>query len=85
MITDVTMAVLSNTIEYIKTPGAFVKDNAFILDFLRNCDAATYEKIKLHNAKLKQQSEIKPLKIKCVSCSYDYEQEFSLNTSDFFG
>jgi hypothetical protein len=83
-ITEVTMQVLSNTIEYIKTPSAFVDNNNFILDFLQNCDKNIYEQIKIHNAELKQQTEIKPLKIKCIACSHEYTQAFTLNTSDFF-
>jgi hypothetical protein len=83
-ITDVTMNILSQTIEYIKTPSAFVDQNEYILDFLRNCDKNVYVQIRDYNATLKQQTEVRPLKVKCVSCGHDYEQQFTLNTSDFF-
>jgi len=83
-ITDVTMDILSQTIEYIKTPSAFVDQNEYILDFLRNCDKNVYVQIRDYNATLKQQTEVRPLKVKCVSCGHDYEQQFTLNTSDFF-
>jgi hypothetical protein len=83
-ITDVTMNILSQTIEYIKTPSAFVDQNEYILDFLRNCDKNMYVQIRDYNATLKQQTEVRPLKVKCVSCGHDYEQQFTLNTSDFF-
>lgn len=84
-LTDTTMKILSHTIVYIKTPSAYVDDREYILDFLRNCDKDTYIAIRDFNAKLKEQTEIKPLNIKCVSCSHEYEQPFTLNTSDFFG
>lgn len=83
-ITDTTMKVLSHTIEYIKTPAAFVDNNEFILDFLRNCDKNVYIQIRDYNGKLKQQSEVKPLKVKCIACEHEYEQQFTLNTADFF-
>ena len=83
-ITNTTMEVLSHTIEYIKTPAAFVKENEFILDFIRNCDKNVYTQIRDHNGMLKQQSEVKPLKVKCVHCENEYEQQFTLNTADFF-
>lgn len=83
-ITDVTMNILSKAIEYIKTPSAYVDQNDFILDFLRNCDKNVYIQIRDHNAMLKQQTEVRPLKIACVSCQHEYEQQFTLNTSDFF-
>jgi len=75
---------LSRTIEYIKTPNAFVERNDYILDFIQNCDRKTYELIRDHNAKLKEQSESKPLKIKCINCNHEYEQPFTFNVSDFF-
>lgn len=84
-ITDVTMRILSNTITHILTPSAFVAEKEYILDFLKNCDRDTYVAIRDYNANLKAQSEIKPLKIKCIHCQHEYEQQFTLNTSDFFG
>ena len=79
------MKILSQTIVYIKTSSAFVDQNEYILDFLRNCDRNTYVAIRDYNTALKEQTEIKPLKIKCVACGHDYEQPFTLNTTDFFG
>ena len=83
-ITEVTMQVLSNTIEYIKTPTSFVDKNEFILDFIRNCDKNMYITIRDYNGELKQQSEVKPMKIKCIHCEHEYAKPFTLNTSDFF-
>ena len=84
-ITDLTMKILSQTINYIKTPIAFVEDKAFILDFLQNCDKDTYIAIRDYNASLKSQNEVKPLHIKCSDCGHEYDQQFTLNTADFFG
>jgi hypothetical protein len=84
-ITDVTMRIISQAITHIKTPSAFVEEREYILDYLQNCDRDTYIAIRDYNANLKAQTEIKPLKIKCMHCQNDYEQPFTLNTSDFFG
>jgi hypothetical protein len=84
-ITDITMRILSQTITHIRTPDAFVEEKEYILDFLKNCDRETYIAIRDYNANLKAQTEIKPLRIKCVHCQHEYEQPFTLNTSDFFG
>ena len=83
-ITDTTMNVLSHAISYIKTPTVFVDNQDYILDFLRNCDKNMYIQIRDYSSSLKQQSEAKPLKVKCIHCEHEYEQAFSLNTSDFF-
>jgi hypothetical protein len=84
-ITEVTMRILSNTVTHVKTPNVFVEEKEYILDFLKNCDRETYIAIRDYNASLKAQTEIKPLKIKCIHCQHEYEQQFTLNTSDFFG
>ena len=83
-ITDLTMKILSQTITYVKTPAAFVEDKMFILDFLQNCDKDTYVAIRDYNAELKSQNEVKPLHIKCHDCGNEYDQQFTLNTADFF-
>jgi len=84
-ITDVTMRILSNTVTHVRTPSAFVEEKEYILDFLKNCDRETYLAIRDYNASLKAQTEIKPLRIKCIHCQHEYDQQFTLNTSDFFG
>lgn len=84
-ITEATMKIISNTIEYIDTPNARVEEVTYIDDFLHNCDGSVYIAIRDHNAQLKNSTELKPLKIKCVNCSNEYEQPYTLNASDFFG
>lgn len=84
-VTAFTMDLLSNAIEYIQTPTAKVVDKTFILDYLQNCDKTAYIEIRDNNTALKSQTEIKPLHVKCIHCSNEYEQPFTLNTSDFFG
>lgn len=85
IIGEITLYTLAKSIQYIKTPNAFVEKLEYIEDFLRNCDRLTHEKIKNYSLDLKKSSEIKPLKIKCIHCDHVYEQEFTLNMSDFFG
>lgn len=85
LVTETTMKVLSKTISYIKTPTAFVDSQEYILDFLKNCDKNIYETIRDYNNELKIQTQIKPIKIKCMHCQHEYDQPFSLNISDFFG
>jgi len=85
LITELTMQLLANAIEYISTPTTRVDENEYILDFLQNCDKDSYTKIKDYHAKLKEDTTIKPLQLTCTSCSHKYEQPFTLNTADFFG
>jgi hypothetical protein len=84
-ITDLTIKILTSTIEYIKTPTVTVTEKEFILDFLNNCDKDTYVIIRDTNAKLRAAAELKPLDIKCTNCGNEYKQPFTLNPTDFFG
>lgn len=84
-ITILTMEITSKTIEYIETPALRVDNYEFVLDFLKNCDRNQFAAIRDHNTKLKASSDIKPIDIKCVKCSHEYTQVFTLNPSDFFG
>jgi hypothetical protein len=84
-ITEITMQVLSKTIAYIKTPSAFVEQTEYILDFLRHSDKNMYALIRDHNSKLKEDSSLKPLDIKCIHCQHQYQQNYTLDTSNFFG
>ena len=84
-VTELTMKLLSNAMEYVSTPTIQVTEKEYILDFLRNCDKTAYTNIRDHLSSLRSSTEIKPLKIKCVHCGHNYDQPFTLNTSDFFG
>jgi hypothetical protein len=84
-VTLLTIEILVNTIEYIQTPTVKVTEKEHISDFLKNCDKQMYEAMRDFNAALKTQTDIKPLRLKCIHCQNEYEQPFTLNTSDFFG
>ena len=81
---ELTFDVVSNCIELINSPAGDVTEKTYIMDFLKNCGRTTFEDIKNKSIALREVSESKPLKIKCPSCSHDYEQPFTLNVSDFF-
>jgi hypothetical protein len=83
-VTELTMKLLTQGIEFIKTPNAMVTEKEFILDFLRNCDKTVYLKVRDHSAELRMKTEMKPLDVKCVNCNHEYKQPFTLNPSDFF-
>lgn len=79
------MDLICQMIQYIRTPTATVIDKTFIKEFMVNCDKGSYDKIRDYSIELKQGTEIKPLKVKCIHCEHEYEQTFSVNVTDFFG
>jgi hypothetical protein len=83
-INDMSTVLLSETIENITVPDAIVSEKEYIIEYLKNCDKNVYEKIKDRNFELRQGTETKPLKFKCVECSHEYEQPFEINMTDFF-
>lgn len=83
-INDLSTSIIAKTIEYIKVPTATVFEQDYILDFLKNCDRKTFEAIKDHSISIREDSQVKPLDIKCPSCSHEYNQAFNINVTDFF-
>jgi hypothetical protein len=84
-ITEQTMLLVAKGIEYIKSPNSVVTNEEYILDYLKNCDKNTYVAVRDYSTSLKKSSEIQPLHIKCSACSHEYDQEITINPSDFFG
>lgn len=84
-ITEITMKILAKTIEYIRAPSGIVSETEFILDFLQNCDKDIYAEIRDYHAKLKEDTQLRPQKIKCIHCQHEYEQAVVINPTDFFG
>ena len=84
-INNITTEALKYTIGGIKTPQALVTEPEFIDEFLKNCDRNLYNRIKDYAVELRQQGEFKPLEMTCSHCSHEYQQNFGLDNSNFFG
>ncbi len=83
-VNELSFRVVAKGIREVKTPEITVDDSNHILDYLKNCDKKVFDTLRNHVISLRETSEIKPLKITCVHCQYEYEQPFTLNVSDFF-
>lgn len=76
---QISMALVADAIEYIKTPESVVFEKEFIKEFLENCDKETFDKIKNTNVELRTQSELKPIEFTCTNCNTKYN--FGLDIS----
>ena len=83
-LTEITIKSLSISITTIKTPQALVTEQPYIEEFLKNCDRDLFNQIRDHVLKLREQSELQPLKLKCDSCNNEYEQALTLDMASFF-
>lgn len=81
---DLLTEMIAATIEHVRTPETVVNNPEYIKDFLKNCDRQTSNAVKDKSVSLKTQNDIKPMKLKCMNCQHEYEQELMLNITDFF-
>ena len=83
-LTEITVQSLALSITVIKTPTAQVREPAFIEEFLKNCDRDLFNQIRDHVMRLRELSELQPLRLTCTSCSNQYEQALTLDMTSFF-
>jgi hypothetical protein len=83
-LTEITVRSLSISITMIKTPQALVSEQPFIEEFLKNCDRELFNQIRDHVLRLREQSELQPLKLQCTACNNKYEQALTLDMASFF-
>ena len=81
---NLSVELISESIDSITTPTSIVSEKEYILDFLKNCDRKSFEQLRTTAVKLRESSQLKPLDVKCIHCSHDYQQKLTLNVSDFF-
>ena len=84
-ITMFTTQALAQSIAMVQTPQVRVVEQEHINEWLANCDRKVFAVIRDQIIKIKKQAEMQPLHIKCTSCGNDYDQQFTLDMSNFFG
>jgi hypothetical protein len=83
-LTEITVQSLASSVTAVKTPSALVTERPYIEDFLKNCDRDLFNQIRDHVMKLRELSELQPLKLKCTACNHEYEQALTLDMTSFF-
>jgi hypothetical protein len=81
---NLTIDIITSTIEWIKTPEVVVGEREFIKEFILNCDRQTSTQIRDFSIKLREDATLPPMQVKCSDCGNEYEQPLLLNMSDFF-
>lgn len=83
-ITDLTIQIIAANIRSIRTPQALVAEPEHIREFVENCDRKLFAQIRDHAMKMRQDSEIPPLNVKCTNCEHEYQQPIVLDATSFF-
>jgi DNA-directed RNA polymerase subunit M/transcription elongation factor TFIIS len=84
-ITELTIRSIGESIITIKTTDAMVTDKANIVEFLQNCPKHVFDQIRDHTVKLREATDLTPVSVTCEECTNQYQQEFTLDMSNFFG
>lgn len=83
-ITHLTVRALKHSIAHIRTPQAIVTDPEHIEEFLTKCERQIFNSIRDHAVRLRENTELQPLKLTCPHCANQYEQPVSLDQANFF-
>ena len=83
-LTRLTLESLTQSIDHIRVGDTVVNDPKQILEFLQNAKKEIFEPMRDHLAKLRTESQLKPVNITCPECGNKYEQPFVLDQSNFF-
>ena len=90
-LTDITIGLVVNSIASINTSEGQVNNKAHITEFFNNADKDTFDKILKHLEVMKEQTSIKPLKVKATAeemeagAQPEYEIPITFDQSNFFG
>ena len=83
-VSELTVINVRNSISMIKTGESIVSEPQFIEEFLRNCRREVFEAIRDRAIQLRENSDVRPIKLTCSECKHEYEQTFTLDLSTFF-
>ena len=90
-LTDLTINMVTNSVVAIDTPDGKVTDKRYIAEFFNNADKDTFNAIIKHLELMKEQSSIKPLKVKsspedvAKGAPAEYDIPITFDQSNFFG
>lgn len=83
-LTDLTVGLVTNSIEKIVTPEGEVTDRKQIEDFIKNAPKEIYEMIQQRLDELKKKLEIKAQDVKCGECEHEFSASVTFDQANFF-
>ena len=90
-LTEITIGLVVNSVASINTKEGQVTNKAHITEFFNNADKETFDKILKHLEFMKEQTSIKPLKVRATpdeieaGAQEEYEIPITFDQSNFFG
>lgn len=83
-LTELTVGLVTESIEKIVTPEGEVTDRKLIADFIKNAPKDIYESVQERLTELKKKLEIKAHDVKCGECSHEFTTTVTFDQSNFF-
>jgi len=83
-LTDLTVGLVTESIEKIVTPEGEVTDRKLIADFIKNAPKEIYSAVQERLDQLKKNLEIKAHDVKCSECSHTFTTTVTFDQSNFF-
>jgi hypothetical protein len=84
-LTELTVDVVTGSIESIDTPEGSVTDPNMIKEFISNTSSEIFNKISDHINKMKDTIALKAQQVHCSDCNYEYSVELTMDQTNFFG
>jgi hypothetical protein len=82
---DMNLKIVTDSTEFIETgDGTRATEKEHIREFYENANRAILADIKRYLAEVKEQMEIKPVKVRCGHCDHENQLTVEFNYSDFF-
>lgn len=81
-VNELTVVAVAKNIQKVQTPETEVTDRQHIIEWLKNCDQATFSAVKNYILKLKSTCELRPLSVTCSRCGAMYDQPIPLSAAE---
>jgi len=83
-LTELTIGLVSGSIEKIVTPEGEVTDKKHIEEFIANAPKEIFQKVQDHMTKMKEELEIKTHSVECSKCQTKFSTAVTLDQANFF-
>ena len=83
-LSELTVHAISDSISMIKAGDDIVVNKEHITEYIKNCEAKVFSKVRKKIEEFKKLGDIEPLQITCNDCKHEYETPFTMNVANFF-
>ena len=83
-LSEITLTAIADSISMIKAGDDIVVNKEHITEYIKNCEAKVFSKVRKKIEEFKKLGDIEPLQITCNDCKHEYTTPFTMNVANFF-